>query len=214
MAIAERLALLRRLRNDLADELTALGLPSRREETLEALVPRVLLALEGTGEGFAAALKDVWDVPGGFFSAGESASLAGMADISRAVRVTALTVTAAGEGAGALTAAGAGWSVSRTGGALTARYSPGRRDPSRLPSGGAGAPCPDGRRSHPGNGLRDPQRSGGVRSGLSRRRRGEPDLRLRRHLAAAGSDPAHLGGPGGTDLGRGGASFQAVGGAP
>ncbi len=125
MAIAERLALLRRLRNDLADELTALGLPSRREETLEALVPRVLLALEGTGEGFAAALKDVWDVPGGFFSAGESASLAGMADISRAVRVTALTVTAAGEGAGALTAAGAGWSVSRTGGALTARYSPG-----------------------------------------------------------------------------------------
>lgn len=125
MAVAERLALLRRLRGDLADELTALGVPSRREETLEVLVPRVLLALEGTGEGFTAALKAAWDVSYGFFSAGETASFAGMAAISQAVRITALTVAVTGEGVSALSAAGAGWSVSRAGGILTAQYRPG-----------------------------------------------------------------------------------------
>lgn len=125
MAVSERLALLRRLRGDLADELTALGVPSRQDETLEVLVPRVLQCLEGAGEGFAASLKPAWDVSYGCFSAGETVSLAGMAAIARAVRVTALTVTVTGKGVSALSAAGTGWTVSRSGDALTAQYRPG-----------------------------------------------------------------------------------------
>lgn len=125
MAVPARLELLRKLRGDLADNLTAMGVAASDTETLETLVPKVLRLLEGTGESFSATLKPAWDVSYGVFSTGETACFAGMAVISKAVRVTGLTVTVTGEGVSALTAAGTGWTSSRSGDTLTAVYRPG-----------------------------------------------------------------------------------------
>ncbi len=125
MAVPERLALLRRLRSDLAENLTAVGVTALETETLETLVPKVLRALEGTGEGFTAALKGAWDVSYGYFSTGETVSFAGMATVTKAVRITALVLTVTGEGVPALSAAGSGWTVGKSGNTLTARYRPG-----------------------------------------------------------------------------------------
>lgn len=109
----------------LAENLRAVGVAAEENETVEVLVEKVLLALEGDGPSFAATMRPEWDVSYGIFSTGEQVSFAGTVSVSEAVRIVKLTYTITGEGIEALTARSDLWNSSTTGGVLTAVYEPG-----------------------------------------------------------------------------------------
>lgn len=124
MALQARLALLEQLRQDLAHNIAALGVPASATETLEVLVPKVLLALSGT-EGFTASILPEWDVSYGVFSTGETVSMEGMVTVASASRIVSLAITVSGTGVSTLTPAGAGWDWTKAGNTLTGTFASG-----------------------------------------------------------------------------------------
>lgn len=126
MAVAERLVLLRDLRNSLAYNLTAMGVSASDTETLETLVPKVLQILNSSAEVFTASLAPAWDVSYGFFSTGEVVTIGEVITIAQATRINKLTLVISGEGVSVLSVASPGWEISRAGNTITAVYAPGR----------------------------------------------------------------------------------------
>ena len=124
MALQARLALLEQLRQDLAHNIAALGVSASATETLETLVPKVLLVLGGT-EGFTASILPEWDISYGVFTTGEIVSMDGMVTVTSASRIKALSITVTGTGVSSLNDAGSGWSWSLAGDTITGSYEPG-----------------------------------------------------------------------------------------
>lgn len=114
------LELLTGLRGELAAHLRYMGVEASADEPLKTLVPKVLQIPQGDpNEELFAAQMTAFDVDYGFFSTGESASLDGICRITLFSRVTALVLTIAGSGVGALTVSADGWSAARSGTAIT-----------------------------------------------------------------------------------------------
>ncbi len=105
--------LLSSLRDDLAGNLVKMGVAAGTEESLQTLIPKVLLIAQGdtSQEVFAAACKSAFDVSYGYFSAGETASFAGMCVITMFCRVASLKVEVSGTGLSGLTVIAPGWIV-------------------------------------------------------------------------------------------------------
>ena len=105
--------LLSRLRDDLAANLAKMGVGTAAAETLQELVPKVLLIIQGdtSQEVFIASCQETFDVSYGFFSTGETASFAGMCGITAFCRAASLKVEISGTGLGGLAVTAPGWSV-------------------------------------------------------------------------------------------------------
>ena len=145
MALQARLALLEQLRQDLAHNIAALGVSASATETLETLVPKVLLVLGGT-EGFTASILPEWDISYGVFTTGEIVSMDGMVTVTSASRIKALSITVTGTGVSSLTAAGSGWSWST---AMCSRASRRPGPSAAWPPRPSGTPCSPARARWP-----------------------------------------------------------------
>lgn len=105
--------LLTQLRSDLAANLVKMGVDAAEAETLQELIPKVLLIAQGdtSQEVFSASCQEAFDVSYGFFSTGETASFAGMCSIVAFCRVGSLKVEISGTGLAGLTITAPGWTV-------------------------------------------------------------------------------------------------------
>lgn len=110
MGIQTQIDRLMGLRWDLADNLTIMGVPSTHEETLEQLVPKVLLILQGNLEVpcFYASLAQ-FDVSLGYFGMNEEASFAGICSVRSYYLIQELQVIISGTGISSLTITAPGW---------------------------------------------------------------------------------------------------------
>lgn len=111
--LAPYFQLLTQLRDELAANLTRMGVAAAPSESLQSLVPKVLLIAQGdtSQEVFLASCQSVFDVSYGFFSTGETASFAGMCAISAFCRVASLRVEITGTGLSGLTVSAPGWTI-------------------------------------------------------------------------------------------------------
>lgn len=105
--------LLTQLRSDLVANLVKMGVDAAEAETLQELIPKVLLIAQGdtSQEVFSASCQEAFDVSYGFFSTGETASFAGMCSIVAFCRVGSLKVEISGTGLSGLTIIAPGWTV-------------------------------------------------------------------------------------------------------
>lgn len=119
------ISLLCQLREDLAGNLTRMGVSASADEPLQTLIPKVLRIAQGdiSQQVFLAALEPEFDVSYGFFGAGEVAEFAGMCTVSALCRIKALRMEISGTDASTLTVEASGWTVQK-GAGVTAVYQP------------------------------------------------------------------------------------------
>ena len=113
------LELLVQLREELAENLSYMGVEAEKSEPLKTLVPKVLQICQGDpSQELWSAQMQALSPSYGFYSTGETVSLAGVCRITLCNRVAAARVSIRGSGVSALAVTAAGWSVSRSAGAI------------------------------------------------------------------------------------------------
>lgn len=128
MSLTPYLSLLESLRDDLAANLTKMGVSASDTETLQTLVPKVLQIAQGniSQEVFVAQMH-AFSVSYGYFSTGEICHFTGICQIQYYNKISFLTVTISGTGLSALTVTAPNWTVTSSESAITMIMATGTR---------------------------------------------------------------------------------------